>query len=329
VSDRGKPVDTASPRVTVLMSLYNEERHVAAAVDSVLAQTYENFEFLIIDDGSTDRSKEIVLAVDDPRIRLISRPNKGLTESLNEGLQLARGEYVARQDADDISLPTRIEKEVAFLDSAPEVGLVGTNYTIIGDDGEPLTTTSVFLHPFDLAVAEIVSNQFGHGSVMMRRSVALELGGYDSTVGDIVSDYDLWLRIGRTARLANLAEPLYRWRRSSRSLSMSDRDLAIKQSFALRDREFQRLLERPVGARFALSSHGRGFFPSRREYRLKRAALFRSLAFLYRANSRPWRAVGMQAAAVLHNPVERRNILYLLLLIRDRSAAPIWEFEFV
>jgi glycosyltransferase involved in cell wall biosynthesis len=322
-------MDAPSPRVTVLMSVHNEERYVGAAVESILAQSYRDFEFLIIDDGSTDGSKAAVEAFEDPRIRLVSRENKGLTPSLNEGLELAVGEYVARQDADDVSRPTRLEQEVALLDAEADVALVGTNYTIIDDDGRTLTTTSVFTHPDDLAVAEILSNQFGHGSVMMRRAVVTDIGGYDPGAGDIVSDYDLWLRIGRVGKLANLQEPLYQWRRREGSLSMADRQLAVDQTFALRDREFPRLIERRKSFRILTSFHPWSFYPSPRQYLLKKAALFRGLAYLYRQNGRPWTAILMQAVATLHNPLDRRNLLYLAILIRDRSRTPLWEFEFV
>src|SRR5665647_1469233 len=122
-----------SPKVTVLMSVYNSESFLAEAIDSILGQTFKDFEFLIINDGSKDKSLEIIKnrAKNDPRIRLISRPNKGLVKSLNEGLAKARGEYIARMDSDDISLKTRLKKEVDFLDSHPDVGMVGSNYTII------------------------------------------------------------------------------------------------------------------------------------------------------------------------------------------------------
>src|SRR6185312_15181398 len=113
--------------VTVVMSVFNEERHVGAAIASILQQTYSDFEFVIIDDGSTDKSRAVVESFDDPRIRFVSRPNKGLNHSLNEGLEMARGRYIARQDADDLSMPTRFEREVALLDERPEIALVGTN----------------------------------------------------------------------------------------------------------------------------------------------------------------------------------------------------------
>jgi glycosyltransferase involved in cell wall biosynthesis len=311
------------------MSLYNEERSVGYAMQSILAQTYTDFEFLIIDDGSTDGSKTVVDSFDDSRIRLVSRPNKGLTPSLNEGIELARGAYIARQDADDVSMPTRLEREVAVLDRRPDIGLVGTNYTIVDEEGAHLTTTSVFTHPDDLAVAEIVSNQFGHGSVMMRKALVRELGGYDPGAGDIVGDYDLWLRIGRVAKIANIEEPLYQWRRSGGSLSMADRQLAIDQTFALRDREFPRLLVKGSAFRIVRSFHPAGFYPSRREYFRKKATLFRSLAYLYRREGRPWTAIAMQAAAVLYEPKERRNLLYLVMVIRDRTRRQLWDFEFV
>lgn len=310
------------------MSVYNAEANVAAAIESILAQTYANFEFVIIDDGSTDGSRAAIEQFDDPRIRLISRPNKGLPESLNEGIALARGRYVARQDADDSSLPTRLEREVELLERNPDVGMVGTNYMIVDEDGALLTTTSVFIHPDDLAVAQILSNQFGHGTVMMRKSLVVDVGGYDPSAG-VVEDYDLWLRIARVSKLANIPEPLYRWRRSSGSLSMADRQSSIDLTFALRDREFARLLNDRESFRIFTSFHPRGFYPAPAAYFRKKATLFRSLAFLYRREGRHWSAIAMQAAATLCEPTERRNPRNLALLIRDRSRSQLWEYEFV
>jgi len=163
----------------------------------------------------------------------------------------------------------------------------------------------------------------------MRSSIVRELGGYDPAAGDIVSDYDLWLRIGRVSRIANIEEPLYQWRRSNSSLSMADRQLAIDQTFALRDREFPRLLENRRAFRLYTSFHPGSFFPTRGDYLRKKATLFRSLAYLYRREGRARTAIAMQGMAVLHQPLERRNLLYLALLIRDRSRRQLWDFEFV
>src|SRR4029079_12299348 len=128
-----KPV---SPRVTVLMSVYNGERFIEATVRSVLGQTFSEFEFLIVNDGSTDRTRELVASYNDPRVRLVdNNGNIGQTRSLNRGLRMAAGELIARQDSDDVSEPERLRKQVNFMDSHPEVALLGTWYTKIDERG--------------------------------------------------------------------------------------------------------------------------------------------------------------------------------------------------
>lgn len=316
------------PRVTVLMSVHNEVRFVGRAIESILAQTFDDFEFLIIDDGSTDGSREVIDSFDDPRIRRMSRENRGLAASLNEGFTMARGEYVARQDADDVSLHTRLTREVEFLDAHPEVALVGTNYTIIDDDERPQVTTSVFTHPDDLAVAMVLSNQYGHGSVMMRRSIVEQLGGYDESVGH-VEDYDLFVRISHVAQIANLADALYLWRRSPTGVSLSNRELQTAQTFAIRDREFRRLCERRGEFRLFASFHPRSFHPSARAYTEKKSVVFRDLAYLYRANGRPASALGMQLAAAVSAPWQRRNFVHVIQMLRTRGREPLWEYEFL
>jgi glycosyltransferase involved in cell wall biosynthesis len=125
------------PRISVVMSVYNGEKYLRQAIESILQQTYTDFEFIIIDDGSTDSSREIIQSYDDKRIRLvINEQNIGLTKSLNKGIRLAKGEFIARMDADDISLPQRFEKQVAYLDSHPEVGVLGTYANIIDHRGK-------------------------------------------------------------------------------------------------------------------------------------------------------------------------------------------------
>jgi glycosyltransferase involved in cell wall biosynthesis len=316
------------PRVTVLMSVYNGERHLARSIRSILDQSFTDFELLIIDDGSSDLSRSIVESFADHRIKLVSRENRGLTVSLNEGLALARGEYVARQDADDFSLPGRLEEEVALLDRRQDVALVGTNYTIIDDDDRRLATTSVFTHPDDLAVAEIVSNQYGHGSVMFRKTVVDQLGGYDRSVGH-VEDYDLFVRIGRVARLANIGRPLYVWRRRSEGVTLSNRETQIAQALSVRDREFQRVIDRRADFRIYSSFHPLTFFPSPVAYLRKKAALFRDLSYLYRGRGLHPQSIVAMLAAIAHAPWERVSYLRLYGLLRDRSETALWEFEWL
>ena len=126
---------STNPLVSVLMSVYNGDRYLDEAIDSILSQTYENFEFIIINDGSTDHTKDILSSYSnqDNRIRVFHQKNHGLTFSLNRGLELSRGKYVARMDADDISSPRRLEEQINYLRANPEVGVLGTQMEIINE----------------------------------------------------------------------------------------------------------------------------------------------------------------------------------------------------
>jgi glycosyltransferase involved in cell wall biosynthesis len=135
------------PRITVLMPVHNGEPYLDASVRSILGQTYGDFEFLVIDDGSTDGSARILRAYQDPRFRIVENGrNLGVVETLNRGLSLSRGEYVARMDCDDESLPERLERQVSFLDSHPEVGVLGTSGDLIDGDGRFLAGFRYPLH---------------------------------------------------------------------------------------------------------------------------------------------------------------------------------------
>ncbi|QEH31923.1 Putative glycosyltransferase EpsE [Aquisphaera giovannonii] len=203
------------PRISVCMSVYNGERYLDEAIDSILAQTCGDFEFLIIDDGSTDGSRAILerYAARDVRIRLNSRPNTGLAVALNEMIAMARGEYIARMDADDFSLPERFEKQLAFLDENPEYDLVGSRVTIIDPNGSPLGVMGDCLthEEIDAALIGAKGQMIYHPAVMMRKRAVEEAGGYRAEY-KVAQDLDLFLRMAERGRLANLAEPLLRYR---------------------------------------------------------------------------------------------------------------------
>lgn len=317
-----------SPSVTVLMSVYNAERYLAEAIESILNQTFKDFEFLIINDGSSDKSEQVIKSFVDSRIRLISRANKGLTASLNEGIAKARGKYIARQDADDLSIPTRLEREFKVMESDPKIGMVGSNYTIIDEEGHSLVTTKVFTHPDDLALAEILSNQFGHGSVMMRKSVLDKVGTYDPKVG-YVEDYDLFVRISRVARIANIKEPLYFWRRSPGGVSLSNQELQIKQAFTIRDREFKRFLQDRKHFKIFSSFHPFSVRPNPFHYFDKKAALFRDLAYLYRQEGKRAKSIQSLVTALVLAPWCSRSYLYLWRILKNKSNKPVWKYEFL
>jgi glycosyltransferase involved in cell wall biosynthesis len=202
--------DVKDPKVSVVMSVHNEERYVSKAIQSILEQTFDDFEFIIIDDGSTDGTTEILSNYQqkDTRIRVLRHQSKkGLAQSLNEGIRIARGRYIARMDADDISLPTRLEKQVAFLDMHPEVGLVGTLCYEVDENDVIVRKWSLPSSTSDVRKALLDLNPLVHTSVMVRKEVFDEIGYYNETL-QYSQDYELWLRIARQYEIANLPEPL-------------------------------------------------------------------------------------------------------------------------
>jgi glycosyltransferase involved in cell wall biosynthesis len=128
-----------TPKISVAMSVFNGEEYLRAAIDSILAQTFSDFEFIIVDDGSTDRSAAIVRGYDDPRFVLLSQENRGVAAALNHAMSRARGEYIARQDADDVSLPERFAQQVQWLEAHPEVSALGTGAVLIDPQGRPFS----------------------------------------------------------------------------------------------------------------------------------------------------------------------------------------------
>ncbi len=208
-----------NPKVTVLMSVYNGEKYLREAIDSILGQTFKDFEFLIIDDGSTDGSLEIIRSYADPRIWLIqNEENIGLTRSLNKGLKLSQGQYIARMDADDISLLERLEKQVHFLDEHMGVGLVSSSYIKINVDGEEIGYQKVSTENDEIKERLLRFNCFCHPSAVFRRECIERVGAYRETF-EIAQDYDLWLRIAEEFEVANIEEPLCKWRVCPDSIS--------------------------------------------------------------------------------------------------------------
>ena len=209
----------SDPKVTVLMSVYNGEKYLRKAIESILKQTFTDFEFLIINDGSTDYSGEIFRSYSDPRIRFVSNSaNRGLTRSLNTGLKLAKGEYVARIDADDVAFQNRLQVQVAFLDAHLDVCLLGGSYEVIDENGVVMSTEQVLADPLSIRFCLLFDNPVCHSSVMFRRSAVLEVGGYDENVR-IGQDFDLWNRLVTRGKIVQMDKPLVQLRRHNESVS--------------------------------------------------------------------------------------------------------------
>jgi len=201
-----------APRVSFIMSVYDGDTYLDAAIQSVLNQTFRDYEFILINDGSTDDSARIIERHQraDGRIRAYAQPNRGLVAALNRGLDLARGEYVARMDADDVSLPERIATQIAFMDAHPEVGICGTWIETIGT-----SSVEVRRYPTDDATIRswlLFESVLAHPSIMIRRNLLKEWGlSYDARYVH-AEDYALWVRASRHMALANIPAVLLRYR---------------------------------------------------------------------------------------------------------------------
>jgi len=207
-----------NPKISVIMSVYNGEAHLTDSIASILDQTFANFEFIIVNDCSTDNSPEIIRSFRDDRIRVINNEkNIGLTKSLNRALKVARAEYIARQDADDISLPDRFKRQLEYMEDHQEVALLGTSIFVIGNDGEILEKRIAAPDPGKTLLR---GNRFCHGSVMIRREVLDKTGLYNELF-KYSQDYELWLRISKHHKARNLTEPLYKLRFYSGSIGAS------------------------------------------------------------------------------------------------------------
>ena len=214
-----------SPQVSVVMPVYNGERYLAEAIASILGQTYADFEFIIVDDGSTDASAEIIceFAERDPRIQLIRlEHNMGNATARNNGISVASGKYVAVMDCDDICLPDRLRKQLTFLETHPEIDVIGFTKWLVDQDLKPLTGISVPQeHPLIVWGLFFGANIVHH--VLMRREPLVAAGGYDAGF-KVSCDTELWSRLIATSRFANLLDILMLYRQHPQAISAKHKD---------------------------------------------------------------------------------------------------------
>lgn len=220
------------PTVSVLVPVRDDEDYIKPAIDSILSQTYADFELVLIEAGSVDSTPEIIASYDDPRIRVETVSDKAsLYEALNYGLRVCRGHYIARHDADGLSVPTRIEKQVRYLNENPAVVAIGTSAHLLTPGGA--RTETISLTPRVTIQTLRRQNELIHGSVMVRRDALDSIGGYDELF-KIRGGYDLWLRLLSEGELHNFVAPLYNIRTYRTPVSSHViRDLALYHYFAL------------------------------------------------------------------------------------------------
>lgn len=240
---------SAPPPVTVLMPVYNGERFVDEAIASVVSQDFRDFEFVIVDDGSRDRTPSILRrwAARDPRIVIVRSPrNEGIPAALNKGLAVARGKYIARQDADDVCERGRYRRQVEVLDRERDVVLVSAGYDLVNAEGTRIGTEMRLEPPEVIEYLLTFSNAVGgHGQVMFRRDVVLEVGGYRDAFA-LSEDYDLWTRLVRIGRIVMLPIVGMKHRLHGQRASVVQREMQRRHSLAVARRMMGELLAREI-----------------------------------------------------------------------------------
>jgi glycosyltransferase involved in cell wall biosynthesis len=197
--------------VSIVLPVRDGERFVAEAVDSILSQSLTDLELIVVDDGSTDGTARVLDRLSDARARVLRRPREGLVAALRAGMAEAGAAFVARMDADDVSEPDRLQRQLELLERRPRVGMVATWTTVVDENGRKLRREVLPSEHVDLARRLLLRNPFQHGSAVVRRAALEEAGGYRSDFG-ANEDYDLWRRLARSWELACVPEALYRYR---------------------------------------------------------------------------------------------------------------------
>jgi len=242
--------------ISVLMPVYNAEKFIAEAIRSVLNQSFTDFEFIIINDGSTDSTREIIHAFKDPRIVVIDQPNMGVAAALNRGLKLARAEWVARFDADDICHPTRLEKQMAFIRKNKGFILVGSDVEVIDTGGNFIYRYEHHAHKYEdiLKLRPSVCG-FIHSTVCYNKQAVMEAGAYDENAHTF-EDHILWRNLVHKGKSCNIAEPLVKMRFNPESVTIDEKWRgkkfnqiklnAIKRGFATEEEglELQNIIDR-------------------------------------------------------------------------------------
>lgn len=241
-----------APKVTVLMPVFNGEKYLGEAIESILNQTFSDFELLIINDGSTDTSVEIINSYNDPRIRLVqNEENLGLIATLNKGMDLACGEYIARMDCDDVSLPKRLDKQVTYMDKHPNVGVCGTWFRWI--DGPLHNKTVCWQTDYETIKCGLMFvAMIGHPTALMRTKIFRQHKLYYDFSYIHAEDFELWSRAWRYCELSNIGETLYLYRAHSDQVSQRCSPEQIRSADKIRMNQLKLLGITPTKEEFEI-----------------------------------------------------------------------------
>jgi glycosyltransferase involved in cell wall biosynthesis len=233
------------PSISVVMSVYNGKDSIRDAVNSILSQSFKDFEFIIIDDGSTDGSADIVGSIKDERIILLRQINCGLSVALNNGIKISKAKFIARMDADDISLDTRLEKEYNVLKNNSEIGIVGTFISLINKDGSFIRNGEEPVEPEEIEKKILLRSCFNHGTVMFRKELWEMTGGYSNTYPENppCEDYALWIKMLKYTKGYNIPEYLYKLVIHPDSVSVKNKMQQTAQHFLIAEKNLQEQLD--------------------------------------------------------------------------------------
>jgi glycosyltransferase involved in cell wall biosynthesis len=227
---------TSIPLVSVVMAVYNGEDYLREAIDSLVNQTLTDTEIVVIDDGATDKSPEILASYGD-RLRVVRQANQGQTRALNHGLRLARGKYIARMDQDDVAEPQRLQKQAEFMEAHPQIGLLGSAYHEMDAQGRIFRT--IYPPTGDPELRRTLAKYcpFMHSAMMFRRDLLAQTGDYtESEQYRHFQDLDLWIRLAQHSQIDNLPEPLMRRRVHGSSASATRDNARLYNDIELRSR---------------------------------------------------------------------------------------------
>jgi Glycosyl transferase family 2 len=249
------------PMVTVLTTVYNGELFLRESIESIVNQTFSHFELLIVNDGSTDKSKEIVKEFHDHRIRFVSlEKNIGICEVLNLGLELATGKYIAIMDQDDISCLDRLEKQVNYLENNPDISCVGTNFYWLNNSDEK--SWIQYFESEDVKIASLFSSPICHPTVMYRLSDLRHHNLSYSLDYPYAEDYNLWVELVKHTKVMNLSEPLLHYRKHSGQISRLKSETQCKCISQIQIKQLNLLDLKPTQADLMLhNSLGGAFIP--------------------------------------------------------------------
>lgn len=275
-----------NPLVTVITATYNDEKYIEASIQSVLSQNFTDFEYIIINDGSSDNTRAIIesLQKQDPRIRLVNQTNQGVVAARNNALRLAKGQYIAVIDGDDQWLPGKLKAQISLMQTDQSLVLVGGGLESINEESVPLGFAFYPTRDVDIRYSLCISNQFNHSSVLYKLSIAKEIGLYPDTCP--VEDMDFLSRFMEYGKIANIPYPIFRYRSNPAGISQNSNDTQSSMEKDISLRNWNHVQPKPLsrqdimtGARFYLDNpvsqtfgvtikHGYIYYMTRIGYRM-------------------------------------------------------------